>query len=41
MVYSDEKIIKYEVGLLNLTEELVNVSQACKVIGLSRDTFYQ
>jgi len=26
---------------LNLAEELGNVSKACKVMGLSRDTFYR
>jgi ACT domain-containing protein len=35
------KIIKHKVGLLNLAEELGNVSKACKVMGLSRDTFYR
>ncbi|KTC76904.1 transposase (ISSod13) [Legionella brunensis] len=38
---SNVKIIKHKVGLLNLAEELGNVSKACKVIGLSRDTFYR
>src|SRR5262245_25294380 len=28
-------------GLLNLAEELQNISQACRVMGLSRDTFYR
>lgn len=28
-------------GLLNLAEELHNVSQACRVMGVSRDTFYR
>lgn len=41
MINSNEKIIKHKVGLLNLAEELGNVSQACKVMGLSRDTFYR
>ncbi|OGT29801.1 MAG: hypothetical protein A3E87_05575 [Gammaproteobacteria bacterium RIFCSPHIGHO2_12_FULL_35_23] len=40
MICSTDKIIKYKVGLLNLAEELGNVSKACKVIGLLRDTFY-
>ena len=31
----------YKVGLLNLAEELGNVSKACKMMGLSRDTFYR
>jgi ACT domain-containing protein len=35
------KIIKHKVGLLKLAEELANVSKACKVMGLSRDTFYR
>ena len=35
------RIIKHKVGLLNLAEELGNVSKACKVMGLSRDTFYR
>ena len=41
MLNSNEKIIKHKVGLLNLAEELGNVSQACKVMGMSRDTFYR
>lgn len=41
MINSNERIIKHKVGLLNLAEELNNVSQACKVMGLSRDTFYR
>ena len=36
-----QKIIRNKVGLLNLAEELGNVSKACKVMGLSRDTFYR
>lgn len=34
-------LIKHKVGLLNLAAELGNVSRACKVMGLSRDTFYR
>jgi transposase InsO family protein len=41
MLNSNVKIIKHKVGLLNLAEELGNVSKACKVMGLSRDTFYR
>ena len=37
----DEKIIKTKVGLLRLAEQLGNVSQACKVMGYSRDSFYR
>ena len=41
MLNTSEKVIKHKVGLLNLAEELGNVSRACKVMGLSRDTFYR
>lgn len=41
MLHSNERIIKHKVGLLNLAEELGNVAQACRVMGLSRDTFYR
>ena len=41
MYESNHKIIKNKVGLLNLAEELGNVSRACKVMGFSRDTFYR
>lgn len=37
----DQSIIKHKMGLLNLAEELRNVSQACRVMGVSRDTFYR
>ena len=36
-----EKIIKPKLGLLELAKQLGNVSQACKVMGYSRDTFYR
>lgn len=38
---TEEKIIKTKLGLLNLAEQLGNVSQACKVLGYSRDSFYR
>lgn len=41
MLHFNERIIKHKVGLLNLAEELGNVSQACRIMGLSRDTFYR
>ena len=41
MLYSNDKIIKHKTGLLNLAEELGNVSKACRVMGFSRDTFYR
>lgn len=37
----DEKIIKTKVGLLELAKQLGNVSQACKIMGYSRDSFYR
>ena len=36
-----QKIIKPKLGLLELAKQLGNVSQACKVMGYSRDTFYR
>ena len=36
-----QNIIKYKLGLLNLAQELGNISKACKVMELSRDTFYR
>ena len=38
---ADQKIIKNKVGLLNLSEVLGSVSEACKVMGYSRDSFYR
>jgi ACT domain-containing protein len=37
----DRKVIKVKVGLLELAKQLGNVSQACKVMGYSRDSFYR
>ncbi len=37
----ESKLIKTRLGLLNLAEHLGNVSQACKVMGYSRDSFYR
>lgn len=38
---TDAKLIKNKLGLLNLAQHLGNVSQACKLFGYSRDTFYR
>jgi len=38
---SETKSIKSRVGLLNLAEQLSNVTKACKLMGTSRDTFYR
>lgn len=35
------KLIKSKVGLLKLAEDLGNVSEACRLFGYSRDTFYR
>ena len=41
MLHTSNPIIKHKAGLLNLAEELGNISKACKVMGVSRDTFYR
>ncbi|MGQ5718973.1 IS481 family transposase [Pseudochrobactrum asaccharolyticum] len=41
MLHSTDKIIKHKTVLLNLAEELRNVSKACQMMGLARDTFYR
>ena len=38
---STQRIIRNKIGLLNLAEELGNVSKACQMMGVSRDTFYR
>jgi transposase InsO family protein len=40
-VTTDQKIIKNKLGLLGLAKQLGNVSEACKVFGYSRDSFYR
>jgi transposase InsO family protein len=37
---TEQKIIRAKVGLLELAKRLGNVSQACKMMGYSRDSFY-
>ena len=41
MLHGTKTVIKHKIGLLNLAEELGNVSKACRIMGLSRDTFYR
>ena len=36
-----QKLIQPKMGLLKLAEKLGNVSEACKVLGYSRDSFYR
>src|ERR671916_42575 len=38
---NEQKIIRVKVGLLELAKQLGNVSQACKMMGYSRDSFYR
>ncbi len=38
---TQDKIIQNKLGVLNLAKMLGNVSQACKVMGVSRDSFYR
>jgi transposase InsO family protein len=37
----DQKVIRAKLGLLELAKQLGNVSQACKMLGYSRDSFYR
>ena len=37
----DQKVIRNKIGLLELAKQLGNVSQACKIMGYSRDSFYR
>lgn len=37
----NDKIIKNKLGLLRLAHQLNNVTEACKVMGYSRDSFYR
>jgi transposase InsO family protein len=40
-VTMERKVIRAKVGLLELAKQLGNVSQACKIMGYSRDSFYR
>ena len=41
MLHTNDRIVKHKVGLLNLADELGNISKACKMMGVSRGTFYR
>ena len=41
MTQDQKKVIRAKVGLLELAKQLGSVSQACKVLGYSRDSFYR
>jgi transposase len=38
---AERKVIRAKLGLLELAKQLGNVSQACKILGYSRDSFYR
>jgi transposase InsO family protein len=38
---TETKLVKSKLGLIKLGEKLGNVSQACKIMGYSRDSFYR
>ena len=40
MTTQQEKVLKPKLGLLELARRLGNVSQACQIMGYSRDNFY-
>ena len=37
----EQKVIRAKIGVLELAKQLGNVSQACKMMGYSRDSFYR
>jgi hypothetical protein len=39
MMTTERKVIRAKVGLLELGKQLGKVSQACKIMGYSRDSF--
>ena len=41
MIEHNQPAIKHKLGLLELADQLRNVSRACKLMGVSRDTFYR
>jgi hypothetical protein len=40
MLHGNKTAIKNKIGLLNLAEELSNMSRSCRIMEFSRDTFY-
>lgn len=38
---AEAKLVKTKLGLLQLAEKLGNISQACKIMGYPRDSFYR
>ena len=37
----EQNVIRAKVGVLELAKQLGNVSQVCRVMGYSRDSFYR
>lgn len=40
-ITTEEKVARRKLSLLDLTQELRNVSKACKAMGYSRQQFYE
>jgi len=38
---TERKLIMRKISLLDLAEQLQNVSEACRIMRVSRDTFYR
>lgn len=38
---NEQKIVQNKLGLIKLAKKLGNVSEACKAIGYSRDSYYR
>jgi Winged helix-turn helix len=38
---TQNKLIKPKIGLLELANKLQNVSEACRIMGYSRDSYYR
>ncbi len=41
MIQTSDRIVKHKISLLSLADELGNISKACKMTGVTRDTFYR
>ena len=41
MLDTNDRTVKHKLGLVNLADELGSLSQACKMIGVSRAAFYR
>mgnify|MGYP000235885278 CR=1 FL=1 len=39
MLHTTNPVIKHKAGLLNLAEELSNVSKACKIVSVNRPPY--